>query len=257
MKEQIQQAADLLWEAHNAKNTVPPVREIISADDIDAAYATQEINVKRRMANGEKVVGKKIGLTSWAVMEQLGVDQPDYGVLFNTMEVQNGKLAYSELVQPKAEAEIAFVMGEDLDGDFNITDLIEAIDYATVSIEIVGSRVADWNIRITDTIADNASASHYILGDTKVDLDDFDLVGCEMTLTKNGEVASTGNGEACMGNPLNAALWLAQTMAEQGNPLRKGEVLLSGALGPMVTIAQGDVFEATIEGLGSVKLEIV
>lgn len=257
MKPEIQKAADILWEAHNAKSTVPPVREIISADDIDAAYATQEINVKRRMANGENVVGKKIGLTSFAVMEQLGVDQPDYGVLFDTMEVKGGKLAYSELVQPKAEAEIAFVMGEDLDGDFNITDLIEAIDYATVSIEIVGSRVADWNIRITDTIADNASASHYILGDSKVSLDDLDLVGCEMTLTKNGEAASKGSGKACMDNPLNAALWLAQIMAKQGNPLKKGEVLLSGALGPMVPIAQGDMFEATIEGLGSVKLEIV
>ena len=256
MKPEIQKAADILWEAHNTKRTVPPVREIISADNIDAAYATQEINVKRRLASGEKVVGKKIGLTSFAVMEQLGVDQPDYGVLFNTMEVQGGQLAYSELVQPKAEAEIAFMMGEDLEGDFNITDLIDAIAYATVSIEIVGSRVADWNIRITDTIADNASASHFILGETKVDLDDLDLVDCQMTLTKNGEVASEGSGAACMDNPLNAALWLAQTMAEQGNPLRKGEVLLSGALGPMVPIAQGDEFIATIEGLGSVSLKI-
>lgn len=256
MKPEIQKAADILWEAHNAKSTVPPVREILSADDIDAAYATQEVNVKRRIVKGEKIVGKKIGLTSFAVMEQLGVDQPDYGVLFDTMEVQNGKLAYSELVQPKAEAEIAFMLGEDLDGEFNITDLIDAIDYATVSIEIVGSRVADWNIKITDTIADNASASHYILGESKIDLDDLDVVGCEMTLTKNGEVVSTGSGEACMDNPLNAALWLAQTMAEQGNPLRKGEILLSGALGPMVPIAEGDIFEATIEGLGSVKLEI-
>ncbi|MFB1003519.1 MAG: fumarylacetoacetate hydrolase family protein [Bacteroidia bacterium] len=256
MKPEIQKAADILWEAHNTKSTVPPVREIISADDIDAAYATQEITVKRRMANGEKVVGKKIGLTSFAVMEQLGVDQPDYGVLFNTMEVQGGKLAYSELVQPKAEAEIAFMMGEDLEGDFNITDLIDAIAYATVSIEVVGSRVADWNICITDTIADNASASHFILGETKVDLDDLDLVDCQMKLTKNGEVASEGSGAACMDNPLNAALWLAQTMAEQGNPLRKGEVLLSGALGPMVPIAQGDEFIATIEGLGSVSLKI-
>jgi 2-keto-4-pentenoate hydratase len=203
------------------------------------------------------IKGKKIGLTSFVVQEQLGVDQPDYGILFDTMEVKDGKLAFSELVQPKAEAEIAFVLGEDLEGDFNITDLIEAIDYATVSIEIVGSRVADWNIRITDTIADNASASHYILGDAKVSIDDVDLVGCQMTMTKNGEIASEGTGEACMDNPLNAALWLAQTMAKQGSPLRKGEVLLSGALGPMVPIEKGDIFEATIEGLGSVKLEIL
>jgi 2-keto-4-pentenoate hydratase len=257
MKPEIQQVADVLWEAHTTMSTVPPVRTLISAEDIDAAYAAQEINVKRRIANGEKVTGKKIGLTSFAVMEQLGVDQPDYGVLFETMEVRDGKLAYADLMQPKAEAEIAFVMGQDLEGDFNITDLIEAIDHARVSIEIVGSRVADWNIKITDTIADNASASHYVLGEIQIDLDDQDLVGCKMTLTKNGEVASTGSGAACMDNPLNAALWLAQKMAAQGNPLRKGEVLLSGALGPMVPISQGDKIEASIDGLGSVKLEIV
>ena len=252
----VEEIAKSLWDAHTQKSTIPPIREHIGETDLETAYDIQRVNTERRVANGEVIKGKKIGLTSFAVQKQLGVDQPDYGILFDTMEVKDGKLAYSELVQPKAEAEIAFVLGEDLEGDFNITDLIEAIDYATVSIEIVGSRVADWNIRITDTIADNASASHYILGDTKVPIDDVDLVGCQMTMTKNGEIASEGTGEACMDNPLNAALWLAQTMAKQGSPLKKGEVLLSGALGPMVPIAQGDKFEAEIEGLGSVKLEV-
>lgn len=264
MNETIQQAADLLWNAHVTKSTIAPIRELLGAENIDAAYAAQKINTKRRMAQGEKVLGKKIGLTSFAVMEQLGVDQPDYGILFDTMQVKDGKLAYAELVQPKAEAEIAFVLGDDLEEDFNITDLIEAIEYATVSIEIVGSRVADWNIKITDTIADNASASHYILGKSKVSLhgdisenQSIDLENCKMTLTKNGVLASEGNGKACMDNPLNAALWLARIMQKQGNPLRKGEVLLSGALGPMVPISQGDTFVATIEGLGSVSLQII
>jgi 2-keto-4-pentenoate hydratase len=252
----VEEIANSLWEAHTHKSTIAPIREQIGETDLGTAYAIQKRNTDRRVANGEVILGKKIGLTSFAVQKQLGVDQPDYGILFNTMEVKDGKLAYSELVQPKAEAEIAFVLGEDLDGDFNITDLIDAIAYATVSIEIVGSRVADWNIRITDTIADNASASHYILGDTQVSLDDLDLVGCQMKMTKNGELASEGSGAACMDNPLNAALWLAKTMATQGSPLRKGEVLLSGALGPMVPIVQGDVFEASIDGLGSVKLEV-
>jgi 2-keto-4-pentenoate hydratase len=256
MNKKIEEVAQSLWEAHLAKSTLPPVRETIGADDIETAYAVQEINVKKRIALGEKMTGKKIGLTSFAVQEQLGVDQPDYGVLFNTMAVKNNTLSFAELVQPKAEAEIAFVMAEDLDGDINISDLIDAIDYATVSIEIVGSRVANWDIRITDTIADNASASHYILGESMVSLDEIDLVSCKMTLTKNGEIASQGSGKACMDNPLNAALWLAQKMAQQGNPLRKGDVLLSGALGPMVPIVQGDKFEASIEGLGTVKLEI-
>ena len=178
-------------------------------------------------------------------------------MVFNTMEVKNHQLAFSELVQPKAEAEIAFVMAEDLDGDINISDLIDAVEYATVSIEIVGSRVADWNIKITDTIADNASASHYILGTSKVSLDDIDLVNCQMSLTKNGTIASQGSGKACMDNPLNAALWLAQKMVEQGNPLKKGDILLSGALGPMVVIEKGDEFVASVEGLGEVRLEII
>ena len=249
-------AANLLF--HSAATSVPvaPVRELIGDKDIDAAYAVQEINVAKRMKQGDKVTGKKIGLTSFAVQEQLGVDQPDYGVLFNTMEVKNGSLPFSELMQPKAETEIAFVMAEDLEGDINISDLIEAIDYAVIAIEIVGSRVADWNIRITDTIADNASASHYILGDERKDIDELDLVNCKMTLTKNDTIASEGTGAACMDNPLNAALWLAQKMAKQDNPLRKGEVLLSGALGPMVAIEKGDKFDASIEGLGSVSLTI-
>jgi len=246
-----------LWEAHNQKSTIPPVRELIGTEDLNAAYAVQEININRRKANGEVVTGKKIGLTSFAVQEQLGVNQPDYGILFNTMEVKNHQLAFSELVQPKAEAEIAFVMAEDLDGDINISDLIDAVEYATVSIEIVGSRVADWNIKITDTIADNASASHYILGTSKVSLDDIDLVNCQMSLTKNGTIASQGSGKACMDNPLNAALWLAQKMVEQGNPLKKGDILLSGALGPMVVIEKGDEFVASVEGLGEVRLEII
>ena len=253
----IDKAAQLLFDSAKNKETVSPVRELIGDSDVDTAYKVQAININKRTVSGETVVGKKIGLTSFAVMEQLGVDQPDYGILFDSMEVKNGVLPYSELMQPKAEAEIAFVMEQDLVRDFNITDLIDAIDYATVSIEIVGSRVADWNIRITDTIADNASASHFILGESKVCLDDLDLVNCKMTLTKNGELASEGSGKACMDNPLNAALWLAQKMAEQGNPLKAGEVLLSGALGPMVPIAQGDIFEASIEGLGSVGLEIL
>lgn len=252
----IQKAANALDTASKTGIAISPLREQIGVEDLDTAYAIQEVNAKRRMALGDTVVGKKIGLTSFAVQEQLGVDQPDYGVLFDTMEVKNHSLSISELMQPKAEAEIAFVMASDLEGDINISDLIDAIDYATASIEIVGSRVANWDIRITDTIADNASASHYILGDEKKSLDDIDLVNCKMQMTKNGEIASEGSGKACMDNPLNAALWLANTMIRQGNPLRKGDILLSGALGPMVPIVQGDEFVAHIEGLGEVKLKI-
>jgi len=253
----IQAAADRLWRSFTTGETCEPVRDLIGETDQETAYKVQEINVKRRMDRGEKPVGKKIGLTSCAVQKQLGVDQPDYGLLFHTTEVKNGgELSTMELLQPKAEAEIAFIVGKDLTGDVTMETLTDAIDYACASIEIVGSRVADWNIRITDTIADNASASHYVLGDNQVSIDNLDLVNCKMSMTKNDEVASEGSGKACMDNPLNATLWLVQTMIKNGQPIRKGEVLLSGALGPMVNISEGDHIKAEIEGLGSVEVRI-
>ena len=255
---QINQASQLLWDSSTNKTTTPPVRSIITATDIDAAYAVQKINIQKRIDNGERVIGRKIGLTSYAVQEQLGVDQPDYGILFESMQIKNGgELSYADLMQPKAEAEIAFKIGKDLDGDVTISDLTDAIEYASASIEIVGSRVENWDIRITDTIADNASASHFVLGDNQVSIDKLDLPNCSMSMTKNGEIASEGIGSACMDNPLNAALWLAQVMAKNGTPLQTGDILLSGALGPMVPIDKGDIFEATIQDLGSVTIQII
>ena len=257
METSIQRAAQSLFEAAILKKACDPVREFIGSSDVDAAYQVQKINIDKRLQAGERITGKKIGLTSFAVQKQLGVDQPDYGILFKSMEVDStGVLAFDSLMQPKAEAEIAFVMGKDLDQEATMEDLIHAIDYAVAAIEIVGSRVADWNIRITDTIADNASASHYILGNVHKSIEEIDLEHCKMRMSRNGKIASEGSGTACMGNPLNAALWLANMMVKQGNPLRKGEILLSGALGPMVPMEKGDTFEASIEGLGSVQLTI-
>ncbi|MFT5512178.1 MAG: 2-keto-4-pentenoate hydratase [Bacteroidia bacterium] len=258
MIEQYQIAAEVLWNANVFKTPCDPVRTIIGESDVDSAYKVQEINIQKRIASGEQVIGKKIGLTSFAVQKQLGVDQPDYGILFDTMKIGNGaSLSKTELMQPKAEAEIAFVMKSDLSGKINMDTLIAAIDFAVPAIEIVGSRVENWNIKITDTIADNASASHFVLGENKVNLSDIDLTGCVMKMTKNGEVMSEGTGAACMDNPLNAALWLATVMANNGQPLKAGEILLSGALGPMVNITAGDFIEANIEGLGVVSLKIV
>mgnify|MGYP001593127385 FL=1 len=257
MNQKQQIAAEILYNANAYKTPCDPIRTVIGETDVAMAYSVQEININKRKDAGEKVVGKKIGLTSFAVQKQLGVDQPDYGVLFDTMEVDNGgTLSTSVLMQPKAEAEIAFVMKDDLEGDITLEKLEAAIDYAVASIEVVGSRVESWNIRITDTIADNASASHFVLGHNKVKIENIDLTGCKMSMTKNGEIASEGTGAACMDNPLNAALWLAQVMADNGQPLRAGEVLLSGALGPMVNIGAGDSIVAEIEGLGDVKLSI-
>ena len=249
-------AADRIWDSILSKETCNPIRELIGESDIDAAYKIQQINTDRKLADGERIIGYKVGLTSFAVQKQLGVDQPDFGVLTKSMLVnEDGEVPMSELMQPKAEAEIAFFLSQDIDNQLiSIYELIKFIDSVSASIEIVGSRIEAWNIRITDTIADNASASHFVVGKSKVKLEDIDLVNCNMSMTKNGEVASVGQGSACMGNPMNAALWLVNTMVERGTILRKGDVILSGALGPMVPVSPGDQFKADIEGLGAVSV---
>lgn len=247
--------AKSLRTAHQTKSTIPPLRDSGLAD-IAKAYAIQNINTNLRLDTGARIVGKKIGLTSKAVQKQLGIDQPDFGILFNDMEILNGdSLSVKELMQPKAEAEIAFVLAEDLDQAHMTTlDLFACIDFALPAIEIVGSRIENWNIKICDTIADNASASHYVIGHTPKTLDEFDVVNCKMQMSKNGELVSEGTGAACLGSPLNALLWLANKMIEVGDPLLAGDLILSGALGPMSNIAAGDHFHASFEGLGTVSV---
>lgn len=244
-----------LWNAAKNHQQIAPLSSAFGLTDITEAYDIQKINNDKRIANGEIVVGKKIGLTSFAVQKQLGVDQPDYGLLFQTNQVENGGQTQIEnYLQPKVEAEIALVLGSDLSGDITMEDLIQATDYAIASIEIVDSRIQDWKITITDTIADNASASHFVLGEKMEKLENLDLINGKMELYKNGVLVSEGKGEACMGNPLNAALWLAKTMISLGVPLKKGEILLTGALGPMVPVVAGDEISATIAGLGQVNV---
>ena len=245
----IDQHANDLFEALRNGRAIAPLRDSIN-NDIPTAYAIQDKVVALRLAEGEHIVGKKIGLTSPAVQAQLGVDQPDYGVLFNTMDM-TGKdpVPVELLMQPKVEGELAFVLGADLrNPDVDMETLKSAIIAVRPAIEIVGSRVENWDIKISDTIADNASGSHYVLSTQAKPLAEVPTATIEMTLLKNGAVASEGNGKACMGDPLNAALWLAQTMARMGRPLLKGEVLLSGALGPMVPVERGDAFELRVEG---------
>lgn len=249
-------AANRIWDVYETRQPCAPVRDILGADAIAQAYESQAINTKKWLAQGHKIVGRKIGLTSLAVQKQLGVDQPDYGMLFDFMQIENGGvLQTSEISQPKAEAEIAFILAEDLSGEnICLKDLENAIDYAVGAIEIVGSRIANWDIKIADTIADNASSSHFVLGDIRKKLNEVDLVNCQMTMTKNGDLVSSGSGAACMGSPLNAALWLAQTMAKLGQPLQKRDIILAGALGPMCAAIAGDTFVANIEGLGEIAV---
>lgn len=248
--------AERIRNAHSNMETIPPIREEIGIDNIELAYQIQNINTQFRLDSGARITGKKIGLTSFAVQKQLGVDQPDFGVLFHDMEILNGQsISVSKLMQPKIEAEIAFVLAEDLDRE-NLTaiDILSAIDYALPAIEIVGSRIENWNIKITDTIADNASASHYVLGHTPKLIDSFDMVNSPVKLFINDEIASKGTGAACMGSPINAVLWLANKMVEMGAPLQAGEVIFSGAVGPMVVVNEGDHVHAQFEGLGDVSV---
>lgn len=248
--------AERLRMASESKNAIPPLRHDIGTDQIDLAYEIQNINTRHRINQGARVIGKKIGLTSIAVQNQLGVDQPDFGILFHDMEIPNGlSISVKELMQPKIEAEIAFVLSKDLDKEnISSVDVINAIDYALPALEIVGSRIENWDIKFTDTVADNASASHFVLGSRPMSIQDFDMVNCKMEMFKNDELVSSGTGAACLGSPLNAAVWLANKMFVLGHPLKKGELILSGAVGPMVNISAGDLIRTSIEGLGDVSV---
>ena len=253
--EAIIKAADLLHQAAVTSKPVAPIRDLLPGGTVDTAYAVQEVNTKRALEAGRRLVGRKIGLTSLAVQKQLGVNQPDYGMLFADMAVPDGwEMTRSQLIQPKVEAEIAFVVGRDMtDADLTMADVFRSIDYAVAAIEVVDSRIADWKIGILDTIADNASSGLYVLGNDPRRLTDVDLRLCGMVMEIKGEPISTGAGAACLGHPLNSVLWLARTMARMGRPLLAGDTLMSGALGPMAPVVWGDVVEARIEGLGSVR----
>ncbi|WP_420400472.1 2-keto-4-pentenoate hydratase [Flagellimonas sp.] len=257
MKAKTKEAAERLHRAAQTQTYCSPIREFIGTEDLESAYAIQDINTEHRVKSGARIVGSKIGLTSVVVQKQLGVDQPDFGVLFDDMEVENGlEMDYNLLMQPKVEAEIAFVLKSDLNApQLGAADVISAIDYTLAAIEIVGSRIENWDIKITDTIADNASASHFVLGHKPVRLENLDLIECTMEMSVNGKIVSEGKGAACMGSPINAVLWLAKTFAKLGRPLKAGDVILSGALGPMAVVSPGDEVVTKISGLGNVSVK--
>ena len=244
-----------LREAYGSGVPVAPIRDRLAPGDLAAAYAVQEINTRHWLKAGRRLAGRKIGLTSVAVQQQLGVDQPDFGMLFADMAVADDEpIRLERVLQPKVEAEVAFVLERDITIEqATMADVLRAIGYAVAAIEIVGSRVANWDIRLVDTVADNASSGLYVLGNTPMLLAGLDLRDCAMQMTRGADVVSTGVGHACLGHPLNAVLWLARKMVEVGRPLKAGDTILSGALGPMVAVKAGDRFEAQIAGLGSVR----
>jgi len=247
-------AADRLSTAAVTSTPCAPVRDLIGADDVAAAYAVQARVVADRLAAGARVVGRKIGLTSPAVQRQLGVDQPDFGVLFDDMRCDEGTpIALSRLLQPKVEAEIAFVLARDLaDGPLDDAQIRAAVDYAVAALEIVDSRIADWDITFGDTVADNGSSGLFVLDSRRRTLDSFDPVAVQMRMFIDDTEVSTGTGAACLGDPLRALAWLARTALQFGQPLRAGQVVLSGALGPMAAIHSAGTVRAELTGLGSV-----
>ena len=235
-----------------SNGAVAPLRDGLDPVDVAGAYAVQTINTRFWEGQGRRIVGRKAGLTAKAVQQQLGVDQPDFGVLFEDMRVADGgTLDPSRAIQPKAEAEIAFVLAADLpDAATTPEQVAAAVGTVHAAIEIVDSRIADWKITFADTVADNGSSAFFVLADEGKPLPGLDIWSAGMVMEINGEIVSLGAGAAALGHPLNAAAWLARTLAARGEPLRAGDVLLAGALGPMVAMKSGDHVRAVVGGVG-------
>lgn len=253
------EAALALRHARAQRKPIAPISATYGIAGLDAAYAVAELNTQARLVEGRRIVGKKVGLTSVAVQKQLGIDQPDFGVLFDDMEYLDGdEVPMSLLTQPKVEAEVAFVIGRSLSSAApSWGEFVSAIDCALPAVEIVDSAIADWQITLVDTVADNASSALYLLGHQPVALGALADAELGMQMSISGRVVSVGSGAACLGHPLRAAYWLARTMAARGQPLREGEVVLSGALGPMAPVVAGDQVQVRIGGLGGCALRFV
>lgn len=250
----IQRLADQLSQAESSRTPCAALTNACPELSLEDAYAIQALNVAARIARGARPVGRKIGITSAAVQQWLNVDHPDFGALLDDMQVPDGGVAdFSRLLQPRVEGEIAFVLKRDLDGASTSAQVLAAVDFVVPAIEIIDSRVRDWKIKLQDTVADNASCGLFALGSRPVSMRGLDLRLAGMALRRNGEVASTGAGAACMENPVNAVVWLARQMSALGRPLRAGEVILSGAMGPVAPVEPGDWIEVQVSGLGSVS----
>ncbi|MEH0841197.1 fumarylacetoacetate hydrolase family protein [Micromonospora sp. CPCC 205711] len=241
--------------AAETRTPCPPVRDLIGPDDETLAYAVQRRSTEAGVRDGRRPVGRKVGLTSLAVQRQLGVDRPDFGMLFDDMAcAESAVISLDRLLQPRVEAEIAFVLADDVvDPGVTAVTVRQRVAYAVPALEIVDSRIAGWDISFADTVADNGSSGLFVLGADGVPLDAVEPVAVQMTMLVDGVPASTGSGKACLGDPLDALAWLARTALAHGDPLRAGDVVLSGALGPMVRLDQGMHVRADLTGLGSVE----
>ncbi|HEV7196760.1 MAG TPA: fumarylacetoacetate hydrolase family protein [Pedococcus sp.] len=248
------EAATRLLAAYETKEAIAPLTATYEGMNLDDAYAIQLIQLDALIERGRTVRGHKVGLTSVAMQELLGVDQPDYGhVLDDFFHAEHEPIPITPFLQPRIEPEIGFVLKAPLRGPgVTVDDAIAAIDYVVPSLEIVDSRIKDWKIALLDTIADNASSGAVVLGATHAGIHDVDLALSECVFTRNGEVVGTGAGSAVLGSPVNALVWLANTVGARGVALEAGHVILPGAVCAMVPVEPGDTFTATFSGLGSV-----
>lgn len=259
-EQKVQQYGDALYQALLDRKAIDPLTVTEPDISIQDAYRIQLRMIERRLQDGnEQVIGKKIGVTSRAVMDMLKVDQPDFGHLTSSMVFGDGAaIAADSLIAPKAEGEIAFVLKHNLCGPgITNADVLRATEYVLPCFEIVDSRIRDWKIRIQDTVADNASSGVFVLGDAAADPRKIDLAVVGMTLEKNGDAVATGAGAAALGHPLNAVTWLANTLGELGMSLRAGEVILSGSLAAMVPVKAGDNLRVSLGGIGSVGVRFI
>jgi 2-keto-4-pentenoate hydratase len=257
--EKIAAFADQLFSAERNRKAIPPLTEKDSTLTIDDAYHIQLANVKRVLEMGHTISGKKIGLTSPGIQKQLGVSEPDYGHLFAAMDCKDGRVDTAALLQPKIEGEIAYILKADLaGGKVTREDVIKATDYVVASFEIVDSRVADWKIKLVDTVSDNASSGRYVLGTKRLSISEIDLPSVTMKLYKNkGELVGEGTGAAVMGDPSISVAWLANRLWSYGVTLKAGEVILSGAFSAAPPAAKGDTFRAEFSSLGKVEAQVV
>jgi 2-oxopent-4-enoate/cis-2-oxohex-4-enoate hydratase len=259
-QQKIQQYGDELYTALRERRAVAPLTEREPDITIDDAYHISSRMLERRLASGEQVIGKKIGVTSKAVQTMLDVHQPDFGYLTDRMVYANGdEMPISrDMIAPRAEGEIAFILKRDLIGP-GVTNVqvLAATECVMPCFEVVDSRIRDWKIKIQDTVADNASCGAFVLGDTALSPRQVDLVTCGMVMEKNGAIIATGAGAAALGSPVTCVAWLANTLGRFGIPLKAGEVILSGSLVPLAPVEAGDYVHVSVGGLGTCSVRFV
>jgi 2-keto-4-pentenoate hydratase len=251
--------AEALYWAEVRREPIEPLTDRYPELTVREAYEIQLLVVRRKMSEGARVVGKKIGLTSPAMQRMLGVDQPDYGHLLDRMQVaEGGMIECARLIQPRVEGEIAFLLKRDLVGPgVGIEHVVAATEAVVPALEVIDSRIREWRIRLADTIADNASSGLFVLGEPWHRVEEFDLTEVEMSLRCRGEEVLRGRGEAVLGHPARAVAWLANALAELGTGLKAGEIVLSGSLGAARAVQPGDLVEADFGAFGRVSVHFV